>query len=76
MADDRKTEELLSQMLEVQRQHLEEYKRVTSLSLELQRQGVETQARHVRMYRRFMVAGGILVGILTAYIFWLSRSLP
>lgn len=42
VADDKKSEELLSQILDVQRQQLEEYRRVTSQSLELQRQGVET----------------------------------
>ena len=76
MADERNTEELLGRILEVQRQHLEEYKRVTSQSLELQRQGVDTQARHVRMYRKFIVAGGVVFAILVVYLLWLSAKLP
>ena len=76
MADERNTEELLGRILEVQRQHLEEYKRVTSQSLELQRQGVDTQARHVRMYRTFIVAGGVVFAILVVYLLWLSAKLP
>jgi hypothetical protein len=76
VGDERKTEELLGQILQVQRQHLEEYKRVTSRSLEMQREGVETQARHVRMYRRFIIAGSIVIGILAIYLFWLSAQLP
>lgn len=43
MNENNGTEQLLAQILEVQRTHLEEYKRVTSQSLDLQRQGVETQ---------------------------------
>ena len=76
MADERRTEQLLGEILEVQRQHLEEYKRVTSQSLELQRQGVDTQARHVRMYRKFIVAGTVVIATLVVYLLWLSAKLP
>ena len=76
MADERTTEQLLGEILEVQRQHLEEYKRVTSQSLELQRQGVDTQARHVRMYRKFIVAGTVVIATLVVYLLWLSAKLP
>jgi hypothetical protein len=76
VADDKKTEELLGQILEIQRQHLEEYKRVTAQSLELQRQGVQTQTGHVRMYRRFIAAASVVGGILAIYLVWLSLQLP
>jgi len=76
MADDNRTEQLLTQILETQRAHLEEYKRVTSQSLDLQRQGVETQSRHVRLYRRVLyVLAMVLLG-LVAYVVWLSRRIP
>jgi hypothetical protein len=67
-----RSEQLLAEILEVQRAHLEEYKRVTSQSLELQRQAVETQARHIRMYRRFVIAMAIVVVGLIAYAAWLG----
>jgi len=76
MNDDNRTEQLLTQILEAQRAHLDEYRRVTSQSLDLQRQGVETQYRHVRLYRRVLyVLGLVLIG-LVAYVIWLSRMIP
>ena len=76
MNDDPRTEQLLSQILEAQRAHLEEYKRVTSESLSLQRQGVETQSRHVRLYRRVLAALAIVLVALVGYVIWLSRMIP
>jgi len=73
MNDSDRVEQLLTQILEVQRAHLEEYKRVTSQSLELQRHAVETQSRHVLLYRRVIVAVAIVVVGLGAYVLWLSR---
>jgi hypothetical protein len=75
MNDDNRTEQLLTQILDAQRAHLDEYKRVTSQSLDLQRQGVEAQSRHVRLYRRVLyVLAVVLVG-LVAYVVWLSRMI-
>ena len=76
MNDDNRTEQLLTQILEAQRAHLEEYKRVTSESLALQRQGVETQYRHVRLYRRVLYVLAIILVGLIAYVIWLSRMIP
>ena len=76
MNDDSRIEQLLTQILETQRAHLEEYKRVTSQSLDLQRQGVETQYRHVRLYRRVLYALAIVLIGLVAYVVWLSRMIP
>ena len=73
MNSDSRTEELLAEILDTQRTHLEEYRRVTSDSLELQRQAVETQARHVRMYLRLAIAASIVVVGVLAYVLWLSR---
>lgn len=73
MNSNERTEQLLAEILETQRAHLEEYRRVTSQSLELQRRAVETQARHIRLYRRFVVAGTIVIIGLIAYVIWLSR---
>lgn len=68
-----RTEQLLSEIPETQRAHLEEYKRVTSQSLDLQRQGVDTQGRHVRLYRRVLYALAVVLAGLVAYIAWLSH---
>ena len=73
MNDNDRIEQLLSQILDTQRAHFEEYKRVTSQSLDLQRQGVETQSRHVRLYRRVILIGAIIMVGLVAYVVWLSR---
>jgi hypothetical protein len=73
MTPNDRNEQLLAEILETQRAHLEEYKRVTSESLELQRRAVETQARHIRLYRRFVVAATIVIVGLVAYVVWLSR---
>ena len=75
MSDNDRTEQLLAQILEAQRAHLEEYKRVTSLSLDLQRQGVDTQRRHVRLYRRVLYALAIVLAGVVAYVVWLSRMI-
>lgn len=68
-----RTEQLLTQILETQRAHFEEYKRVTSLSLELQRHAVETQSLHVLLYRRVIVAIAIAVLGVVAYALWFSE---
>ncbi len=75
MNDNNRTEQLLTQILEAQRAHLEEYKRVTSQSLDLQRQGVETQHRHVRLYRRVLYVLAIVLVGLVVYVVWLSRMI-
>ena len=76
MTENDKIAELLTQILEVQRAHLEEYKRVTSQSLELQRHAVETQSRHVLLYRRVIVVAAIVIVGLGGYALWLSRLIP
>jgi hypothetical protein len=67
-----RTEQLLSEILATQRAHFEEYKRVTSESLELQRRATEAQARHLRVYRRVMAAGSVVIGVLILYALWLG----
>ena len=73
MNENPRTEQLLSEILETQRAHLEEYKRVTSQSLDLQRHGVDTQSRHVRLYRRVLYVLAIVLAGLVVYIAWLTR---
>jgi len=70
---DDKTEKLLSEMLEVQRAHLEEYKRVTSESLRLQRHAVESQAGYMRFFKPMLIIAIVVIAGLIAYVLWLSQ---
>ena len=73
MSQDDKTERLLAEILEVQRAHLDEYKRVTAQSLQLQRQAVEAQGRYIRLLRPMLIVGGVVIAGLIVYVLWLSR---
>jgi hypothetical protein len=72
MTPDDRSEELLAKILETQRAHFEEYKRVTSESLAMQRQATEAQARHLRVYKKVIIAGSVIIVALIAYALWLS----
>ena len=73
MADNGHTEQLLNEILETQRAHLEEYKRVTTESLRLQRQAVEAQGRYIHLLRPALIVGAVVVAGLIVYVLWLSR---
>jgi hypothetical protein len=73
MTQNDRTEQLLAEILEVQRAQLDEYKRVTSESLRLQRRAVDTQIRYIRLLRPMLIAGAVVVASLIAYVLWLSR---
>ena len=73
MAPNDRTERLLNEILETQRAHLEEYKRVTDESLRLQRQSVEAQVRYIRLLRPMLKVGAVVIAGLIVYILWLSR---
>jgi len=73
MTQDDRAEQLLTEILEVQRSHLEEYKRVTSESLQLQRRAVDTQIRYIRLLRPMLIVGAVVVAGLIVYLLWLSR---
>ena len=73
MADTSRTEQLLNEILETQRAHLEEYKRVTTESLRLQRQAVEAQVRYIHLLRPALIVGAVIIAGLIVYVLWLSR---
>jgi hypothetical protein len=73
MADNGRTEQLLNEILETQRAHLEEYKRVTAESLRLQRQAVEAQGRYIHLLRPALIVGAVIIAGLIVYVLWLSR---
>ena len=73
MTPNDRTEQLLSEILQVQRLQLEEYKRVTSESLQLQRRAVDAQLRYIRLLRPMLIVGAVVVAGLIVYVLWLSR---
>ena len=73
MADNGRTEQLLNEILQTERAHLEEYKRVTAESLRLQRQAVEAQGRYIHLLRPALIVGAVIVAGLIVYVLWLSR---
>jgi hypothetical protein len=75
MTPNDRTEQLLTEILEVQRSQLDEYKRVTSESLQLQRRAVDAQIRYIRLLRPMLIVGSVVVAGLIVYVLWLSRYL-
>ena len=73
MTQNDRTEQLLAEILEVQRSQLDEYKRVTSESLQLQRRAVDAQVRYIRLLRPMLIVGAVVVAGLIVYVLWLSR---
>jgi len=63
MPEETRSEQLLAEILETQRAHLDEYRRVTSESLDIQRQAVDT------------LVGGLLILALLVFVLWFSLSL-
>jgi hypothetical protein len=66
-------EQILTEILEVQRAQLDEYKRVTSESLQLQRRAVAAQVRYIGLLRPMVIVGSVVVAGLIVYVLWLSR---
>jgi len=73
MTQNDRTEQLLTEILEVQRAQLDEYKRVTSESLQLQRRAVDAQVRYIRLLRPMLIVGSVVIAGLIVYVLWLSR---
>ncbi len=68
--------ELLAELRDVQREHLEEYRKVTRQSLELQQQAVARQEQLGNLYRRVLAAGAALVAfivVIIVYLLWRLR---
>ncbi len=61
---------LLAEIRDLEREHLEEYRRVTQESLELQRRAVLRQEQLGRLYRRVVATGGLLIAAAVIYLIW------
>ncbi|HEU5238123.1 MAG TPA: hypothetical protein VFU37_13385 [Pyrinomonadaceae bacterium] len=61
---------LLTEIRDAQREHLAEYRKVTQESLALQKQAVSRQEQIVRLYRRVVIAGAVLIVFLLVFLFY------
>lgn len=68
--------ELLREIRDIHTEHLNEYKRVTQRSLELQERAVERQEKIGRLYVRVILASAILVLGIIAVIIYVISFLP
>ena len=68
--------ELLREIRDIHTEHLNEYKRVTQRSLELQERAVERQENIGRLYVRVILASAILVLGIIAVIIYVISFLP
>ena len=68
--------ELLRAIRDIHTEHLNEYKRVTQRSLELQERAVERQEKIGRLYVRVILASAILVLGIIAVIIYVISFLP
>ena len=76
MEDQSRVEKLLEEIRDAQRESLEEYKRVTSRSLELQQKAVNRQEQLGKTYRIALLASAILVIGIVILIFYVLQFLP
>ena len=71
MRDSDEIKELLTELRDVQREHLNEYRKVTQQSLDLQRQAVARQEQLGHLYRRVLTAGAALIVFIVIVIIYL-----
>jgi len=62
---------LLVEIRDLQRTHLEEYRRVTEESLAIQRQAVRRQEQFGRLYQRVVAVGASVLIVLLILLVWL-----
>jgi len=62
---------LLQDIRDVEREHLAEYRRVTTLSLELQQRAVARQEQFGRISRLVFLIGGLVAAALLALLVYL-----
>jgi len=62
---------LLQEIRDIDREHLDEYRRVTTKSLELQQRAVARQEQFGRVYRLVLLIGGFFVVALLALLIYI-----
>ena len=65
------TRKILSDIRDLERQHLEEYRRISQEILNLQKNAVERQALIGGVYKRVVAFGGLMVVALLALLVFL-----
>jgi len=74
MTDDERTQRLLEEIRDVQKESFAEYRRVTQQSLDMQRQAMTRQQQIVQLYRRVLLVGVVIVApLLVLLVYLLSR---
>lgn len=74
MEPDDRTRKLLEEIRDAQREHLAEYRRVTSESLTLQRHSAARQEQIGALYKRMVLVGGVLTaGLVGLLVYLLAR---
>jgi cytochrome c-type biogenesis protein CcmH/NrfG len=68
---DERTQRLLEEIRDAQREHLAEYQRVTQQSLELQQRALARQEQVGLIYKRIVLLGGVLVAALLGLLLYL-----
>jgi type VI protein secretion system component VasF len=71
MEPDGRTQKLLEEIRDAQREHLAEYRRVIQQSLDPQQRVVDRQQELSRLYRRIVLLGGGLVVVLMVLLLYL-----
>jgi len=76
MEDQGRVEKLLEEILDVQREQLEQYKNVTKRSLELQQTAVGRQEQIGKIYRIALIVSAVVVAGIFGLVFYLLQYLP
>jgi cytochrome c-type biogenesis protein CcmH/NrfG len=71
MDGDDRTDKLLEEIRDLQREHLAEYRRVTQQSLELQQRGLARQEQIGFVYKRIVLFGGVIFAVLLSLLLYL-----
>lgn len=70
------THKLLTEIRDLQHEHLQEYKKFTARALGTQELSVQRQEAHLVLYKRVLVAGGILIlGLVVFLVLLVNRHL-
>lgn len=72
--DSRDVIPLLVEIRDLQREHLDEYRRVTQESLELSRRAVRRQEQFGRLYQRALIAAALVVAATGLFLAWTAGA--
>ena len=76
MDETNQIEKLLEEIRDLQKESLEEYKRVTSQSLDLQQKAVSRQEQLGKTYRIALIASAVVITAIIGLIIYLLQFMP